>query len=31
VQVNAELMKQYQAEMDAAASMPLPDEEDADL
>ncbi|PYH94757.1 ras-domain-containing protein [Aspergillus ellipticus CBS 707.79] len=31
VQVNPELMKQYEDEMNAATQMPLPDEEDADL
>ncbi|KAI9882952.1 MAG: GTP-binding nuclear protein gsp1/Ran [Watsoniomyces obsoletus] len=31
VQVDPEMMQQYQAEMDDAAAMPLPDEEDADL
>ncbi|KNG87577.1 hypothetical protein ANOM_004072 [Aspergillus nomiae NRRL 13137] len=31
VTVDQEVLKQYQAEMDAAAQMPLPDEEDADL
>jgi len=31
VQVDPELMRQYQADMDAAAQMPLPDEDDADL
>lgn len=31
IQVDAELMKQYQNEMDQATAMPLPDEDDADL
>ncbi|GAT30019.1 GTP-binding nuclear protein Ran [Aspergillus luchuensis] len=31
VTVNKELLAQYEQEMDAAANMPLPDEEDADL
>lgn len=31
VQVDAELMNRYQQEMEQAAAMPLPDEEDADL
>ncbi|KAJ8605420.1 hypothetical protein MRB53_041461 [Persea americana] len=31
VSVDQEVLKKYQEEMDAAAAMPLPDEEDADL
>lgn len=31
VQVDKSLMNKYQAEMDQAAAMPLPDEDDADL
>jgi GTP-binding nuclear protein Ran len=31
VEVNPELLAQYQQEMQQAAAMPLPDEEDADL
>jgi GTP-binding nuclear protein Ran len=31
VQVNPEMIKQYNEEMEAAAQMPLPDEEDPDL
>ena len=31
VQVDQAVMEQYQKEMDQAANMPLPDEEDADL
>lgn len=31
VQVNQELLDQYQKEMTEAAAMPLPDEEDTDL
>jgi GTP-binding nuclear protein Ran len=31
VTVNAEMIKQYNEEMEAAAQMPLPDEEDPDL
>jgi GTP-binding nuclear protein Ran len=31
VAVNAELMAAYEKEMESAAAMPLPDEEDADL
>jgi GTP-binding nuclear protein Ran len=31
VEVNPELIAQYQTEMEQAAAMPLPDEEDADL
>ena len=31
VQVNQQLMDQYQKEMDEAKEMPLPDEDDADL
>ena len=31
VQVDQTAMEEYQREMDAAAAMPLPDEDDADL
>ena len=31
VSVNPELIQQYQQEMESAAAMPLPDEDDADL
>lgn len=31
VQVNPEMIEQYNKEMEAAAQMPLPDEEDPDL
>ena len=31
VQVDASLMKEYQQEMEQAAALPLPDEDDADL